>query len=298
MQRLSQTSRIAKRGFSIIELLVAISIIALIIAIAFPVVSALTTSTRVEAGLNVAGMSSDVARQWVQAEAWANDASTDNSSAVREAYSGTAALYCPTGEVRIVVNDRDARDRSNFLEDLNGNQNGYEDIDTIDFIQIPDGVGIAGIVRTGPPGAIEIRFIAPPFAIAFNEAGQLNYGDTNGRIYYDANGDGNYTRSDIRAAGYNPSEWGDSRDPDDMDPNGNSSNITSTLALTLPFEAIECVPGIVIYSTSEFEESGFTFDGGDGGVNLGSLAGQWLQDNGETIFFSPHTGIALRDEAE
>ncbi|MGB1123955.1 MAG: type II secretion system protein, partial [Phycisphaeraceae bacterium] len=100
MKRLNPTPRRRVRGFSITELLVSISIVGLLLAIVFPVISVMTNSSRVEAGQNVVGMASDVARQWVQAEAWANDASTNAGSAVNEQYSGTAALYCPTGEIR------------------------------------------------------------------------------------------------------------------------------------------------------------------------------------------------------
>jgi len=280
------------RGFSIVELLVVISIIALLIGITYPVIAVMNRSSRVEAGLNVAGMSSDVARQWVQAESWANDASTDSNFATLEVYSGTAAIYCPTGEVRIVVNDRNAKDGSVFLEDQGNNQNGYKDIGKIDFIKIPNGVGIAGIHKD--PGTGAVRFIAPPFAIAFNEAGQLNYGDTTGYIYYDAADDSptRYDRSSKRTASYKPSEWSAE--------STNAQPAASKLKYKLPFEAIECVPGVVIFSIDAFEGSGYTFDNG-GSVALSTAngtPGKWLQDNGETVFFSPQTGVVLRDEQE
>lgn len=284
----------AAHGFSIVELIVSISIIAILIGITFPVISVMTSSSRAEAGLNVAGMSADVARQWVQAEAWANDASTQ--APINERYSGTAALFCPTDEIRIVANDRNARDGTAFLEDQPQEQNGYEDLSQVAYIKIPNGVGVAGVYKDPRPGPNfgQVRFIAPPFAIAFNELGQLNYGDNRGLIYYDSNGDNRYNRAQARTAGYNPSEWNDTRDEDGNDPNGNN-NFTSGLSLTLPFEAIECVSGVVVYDTKDFAAAGFGFEGG-GSVALTSAEGRWLQDNGETLFFSPHTGAALRDE--
>jgi prepilin-type N-terminal cleavage/methylation domain-containing protein len=281
-------SRRSPRGFSIIELMVSVSIIALLIAIAFPTISALTGSSRVEAGLNVAGMSADVARQWVQAERWANDGSTTQPTL--EEYSGTAALFSPTGEIRIVKNDRNARDAGGaYLEDDAAPQrNGYRDLDQVDYIQIPRGVGIAGIFKD-PNNGGRVAFLAPPFAIAFNELGQLSFGDGNGLIYYNSDGvtPARYNTGQDRPNGYNPSEW--VSDAERFAPD----NFT----LLLPFEAIECVPGVIVYDADEFEAAGLTFDGGGAAVR-GSDEANWLEDNGRTIFFSPHTGVALRDEQE
>lgn len=293
MRHYTSNHRRRSRGFSITELLVSISLVVLLIGITYPFISAVTTGSRVEAGLNIVGMSADVARQWVQAESWANDGST--TAPTRESYSGTAAIYCPTREIRIVKNDRRAQDTGgNYLEDTGDSVNGYSDLSQVDYILIPDGVGVAGIERFGN-GANDVRFIAPPFAVAFNELGQLNYGD-GGLIYYDADDNGAYDLAEGRGGTYNPSEWNGERAAGETDPDG-TSNYTASQSLTLPFEAIECVPGVVIYSTQEFTEAGFDFDGG-GRALATDAEGQWLIENGETIFFSPHTGVALRDEQE
>ena len=275
-------TRRSNPGFSIIELMVTVGIIALIIGISFPFISAMTSGSRVEAGLNVGGMSADVARQWVQAESWANDGST--TAPTRESYSGTAALFCPTNEIRIVKNHRLAQSASNvYLED-NG-FDGYIDLSQVDYIRIPEGAGIAGIYKD-PTNGGAVTFIAPPFAIAFNELGQLNYGN-NGVIYYNADGNNFYDLNDDRDAGYDPSAWSNNRDT--------AGDYRSDSSLTLPFEVIECVPGIVVYSQDDFDEALLSFDGG-GSVTLTSTTGEWLIENGQTIFFSPHTGVALRDE--
>lgn len=289
MHHTANTTRRRERGFSLTELLVAISIIALLVGATFPVVSVLKSGSRVEAGLNVVGMSADVARQWVQAKSWANDGSL--SPPTLERYSGTAAIYCPTGEIRITRNERMAQDTSGaYLEDFSPEVNGYSDLSGVDYIRIPDGVGVAGIQRFGP-GANDVRFIAPPFAIAFNEFGQLNYGDTSGRIYYDGDDQPNYDTGPGRTVGYNPFEW---RGYDNA---LNAAPPTGSVKKELPFDAIECVPGVVVYSTDEFDSAGFDFAGG-GTVAIGSDAGNWLNDNGQTLFFSPHTGVALRDESQ
>ncbi|MEO0477518.1 MAG: hypothetical protein AAF085_16360, partial [Planctomycetota bacterium] len=287
MPQIPQQTRRRMQGFSITELMVSVGIIVLLIGISYPFLSALNRGSRVEAGLNIAGMSSDVARQWVQAVSWANDGST--AAPTLESYTGTAAIYCPTGEVRIVVNDRTAQASNGtpaFLEDRGRDVNGYRDLSQVEYIQIPDGVGIAGIYKDPNTSGV-VTFIAPPFAVAYNELGQLYYGDTGGYIYYDADRNTQYNTGDTRPNNYNPTQSNED----------NASISSDGVSLELPFEAIECVPGIVIYSLNEFEAAGFDFSGG-GQVTLASNEGQWLQDNGETIFFSPHTGAALRDEQQ
>jgi len=280
------TSRRRASGFTITELLVAIAIIIVLIGLTFPVISALQNSGRVEAGLNTVGMASDVARQWVKSSAWADDGVPNPAG---ERYSGTAALYCPTNEIRIVGNRRNARDAGgNYLEEYLLTTNGYADLQGMDYISIPDGVGIAGIVRTGS-AANSVLFIAPPFAIVFDESGHLNFGDTNGLIYYDSDFNGFYDVNDTRPAGYNPKQW------DGDGTNDNAALDTGTLSRPLPFEAIPCVAGVIVFSTREYEGQGYSFAGG-GAVAINSNEGQWLQENGQTLFFSPHTGVALRDE--
>jgi len=281
----TRSRRLARsRGFTLTELLVAISIIILIIGITFPVISSIQSGSRIEAGLNTIGMTADVARQWVKPSVWEED---ESDKVTGERYSGCAALYCPTGEVRIITNFRNAQRRGGgYLEESNFNSNGYWDLRGVDYISIPDGVGVVGIHRAGNT----VRFLAPPFAIAFNEKGQMYFGDILGLIYYDANGDTIYGNNG-RPSGYDPSDWDGESGANNVDIN------EDTLVRELPFEAIECVPGVVIYDSGDFETAGFDLSGG-GAVTLNSAEGQWLEANGKTLFFSPSTGVALRDEEE
>jgi len=291
MNRQHPTTPRQALAFTLTELLTVISIIALLIALVVPCISSLTGSSRVEAGLNIVGMSADVARQWVRPSQWAPDS---NDLVTSEQYNGTAALYCPTGEIRIVVNDRYAkRPNGNFLEDSEATPsplatNGYRDARGVDYMQVPSGAGVVGVHRTGST----VRFIAPPFAIAFNENGQLNFGDADGRIYYDGNNDGRYATGNSRPNSYDPSAW-DGRE-------GSTNELTSDeLSARLPFEAIECVSGVLVYNEEDFNGSGFAADLNNGGVvNRNTDAGNWLRENGRTLFFSPQTGIALRDEGD
>lgn len=285
-----RTCRPTTRGFSLIEMLTVIAIIGIILAITFPAIKAIQGDSKISAAQNTIGMSVDVARQWVKPRAWAPDAGTPIPTT--QSYSGTAALVCPTNEVRIVLNSRVAQDGSVYLE--NENQNGYYDLDGVDYISIPNGGAVVGIQRTGS-GASDVRFLAPPFAIAFNENGQLNYGDASGRIYYDSNSNGSYTRASTRAAvsgGYDPADW-----------NGSSAatnaNVISGIrpVKALPFEAIECVSGVIVYDAKAFADAGNNFSGG-GTATINGTAGAWLKENGRAMFFSPLTGSALYDEGQ
>lgn len=283
------TTRARSRGFSITELIVVIGIAALLIGFTFPVISSLFRGTKISGGLNTIGMSVDVARQWVALAAW--DTDLTGLPPQPQDYSGTAALVCPTGEVRIVVNERRAQDQNNnFLEANTVNkQNGYSDLNGVDYIQIPNGVGVVGIFRDSSG----VRLLAPPFAIAFNENGHMHFGDGNGQIYYDGDGSGRYETNDDRS-GYDPAEWdGTSGSNNDEVLNRNSGN-AGDLRRALPFDAIACVPGVIVYEADAFP---FNFDN-NGEVQLGTPAGDWLDENGVSLFFSPHTGAALTNEAQ
>ena len=188
-----------------------------------------------------------------------------------------------------MLNSRIAQDGSVYLE--NTGQNGYYDLEGVDYISIPNGGAVVGVLRTGS-GATDITFIAPAFAIAFNENGQLNYGDANGRIYYDGNGNGSYDRSSTRPAAYDPEYWDGSSDA------LNANVISSSYPVkALRFEAIECVSAVLIYDAEAFANAGYNFSGG-GTATVGSAKGTWLKDNSRAMFFSPLSGTALYDEGQ
>lgn len=293
-----RSARRSPAGFTIVELLAVIFIIALVMGIIFPVIGAMKNGSRVTAGLNTVSMSSDVARQWVKQLQWAPDTA---GNAPNGRYSGTAAIFCPTGEVRIVRNNPIALDQNGrYLEEGSSfgyaaghGVNGYQDRTDIEYIAIPQGSGLAGVYRNDSG----VHLIAPPFAIAFNENGHMVQGADAGNgarvIYYDGDFDGEYEIGDVRSnvsGGYSPSDW-------DGGKGSNNENPHATLLVkALPFDAIETVSGVIVYDESEFKAAGFSFDGG--GVIDPGPAYDWLRENGETVFFSPHTGVALRDEGQ
>ena len=309
-----------RRGFTLIEMLVVVSIIVFLMAITFPVIGTLQRGGRVETGLNTVSLAGSVARTWSTASLPQVDQILDPPNTEPGHYSGTAAIFCPTGEVRIVINYQLAtRNGSSptspsFSNSLEFNhQNGYRDYRIanggrrdVDYIAIPQGTGIAGIHRFGQ-GAADVELLAPPFAIAFDETGALMQGhrdpSTSGRnpanfVYYDANLDGRYNTTNVRTTSYDPADW--DRDSDNARGIGDAF-LNANLVRQLPFDAIETVAGVIIYDKTEYKAAGFSFAGGGfvTDVDTDTLpddAYDWLRENGTVVFFSPNTGVALRDE--
>jgi len=289
-----------RAGFTLVELLTSVFIIVVIMVIIFPVIGALKNGSRIEAGLNTVSLSADVARAWSVASLPQADLGSDPVSPVFGAtYSGTAAIFCPTGEVRIVINDQRALDNNGvFLETFTPSLNGYRDFRVsngartdLDYISIPTGTGVAGIYRNNG-GA---HLIAPPFAVAFDRDGQMIPGADIGSgarvIYYDADFNGVYNLAQVRSTlgGYNPADW-------DGLPGSNNENPDATeLVRQLPCEAIETVGGVITYDAADAKTAGFDFSGG-GDYVQGSAGYDWLRENGTAVFFSPSSGVALRDE--
>lgn len=293
-----------RHGFTMVELLTSVAIIGIMMIIIFPVVGALKGGSRIEAGLNTTSLASSVARAWATASLPQADLGSDPVAPVPFAdYSGTAAIFCPTGEVRIVINDQRATSDGNPVASNGSNAldsnglNGYADYRVanrgrrdLDYISIPQGVGLAGVYRNNA-GA---HLIAPPFAIAYNRDGQMIPGADIGSgarvIYYDADFDGAYAVGDVRssvAGGYDPNDW----DADSVAPDA------TTLVRPLPFEAIETVVGVIVYDLQDAKTAGFDFSGG-GDYLQGSAGYAWLRENGTPLFFSPNTGVAMRDEGK
>lgn len=301
-----------RSAFTLIELLVSVAIIAIVLSISFPFIRALARDTDVATGVNAAAMGGTVAQAYATKESFVWQSSAidlmqvppfpiGNTSPDPGLYSGVAAIFTPANEIRITRNIATAYDTSATpeplerkpdaataaqpgIEPLSKHLNGFTDI-LVDYITLPGDAGVAGITRTAAGG--EPLLIAPPFALWFSPSGTLMVGpDDHEHVYYDAAPrNGRYDVLNDRPAGYNPDLW----DPQSgqYDP----TNWDSTASrYGMPFEKIETIIGVLVYSKREFRSAGLNWTGGSTNTELWD----WLRENGKLVMFSQQTGLALR----
>jgi len=298
--------RRAAAGFTLIELLVVVAIIVVVVSISLAFLQGMRRGAGTAAGRDTISMAVDVTR------AWSTRYQADYEGvAAGVRYRGTAAIFTPAGKVRIVKHDPLGEDKDgDLLSDRS--LRGYHDVEKLDYVDIPSGVGVAGIQRNSSES--EVEFIAPPFAITFNEDGQLitriedkTTDERQDVVYYD----NAYNSSDAYPViindvydtrdrdSYQPAEWVNPNAEPDGDPVWDD-NVDRR---RLPFEAIETVPGLVLYNKNRFETA--TDSNAEGGWPDGGVIAEsdWPTENpdgsgpllGEPMFFSPHTGVTLRE---
>lgn len=327
------------RGYTLIELLVVISIMIVSLSIIIPSINQfieLTTDNTAKNGFNTA---------LTAIRAYATRDVGSRNSAASSTYSGVAIIVTPACELRLTENDQFAQDVSSgtgheYLENNStyGNLNAYIDLDDREYITIPKDTGIVGILS--PTG--NTKYISPPFAIRFDEKGQLAVTDTSTQqndtyVYYDGNYDGYLTLnlSNDGSSRTKPFDGFDQYKVQQWDRNeqayfdllsGTPEKNTTTNKPgiyapsnqddanygknKLPFEKLEAVIGVVIYSKRTLWEDtqGNLWPGTSNGTawptpNTGcgrqhdqncSDFEEWLQDNGEVLFFSRYTGALLQ----
>ncbi len=291
-----RTSKTTRFGFTIVELMAVVSLIALLIGVSVPLIFKIDELSRDRTGVNSFSVAVTAAR------AYATRRLADSLDPAQSEYSGAAVVVTPMNELRIVEDIQEGA--------LEAQQkSAYRDIPRIDPIAMPRGVGIVGIGRSGGTFVL----LPPPFAIRFNKFGQMvtevNPGASaeavRNIVYYD----GGTTRRSSSPADtfpnftYSPSSTTNTAlnyDPDiaTIEKQWNSG----ALKYNLPFGALETVVGVITYSKADFEDSGGAWPATppslgclDGSCAAG-LAGihEWMFDNGNVIFFSRNTGNILR----
>lgn len=295
------------RGFSLIEMLVVISIIGILAGITFPIIAALQEGSRTSGAVNTVSVALDTARNFATRSVTAgfDDVNQDGTAGDLNdgsGYSGAAALFTPGGEIRIVENNPFARFSGaggSYLEleldNGNGVHNGYKDVPGRDYIVLPDQVGVAGVRRIN---ASTLEYIAPPFAMRFdnngllvNRAGSGGSGPfaEDGHVYYDSNTDGRIQASGSGFNLSNPFKVANYDNPIAWDWRGNPTGLAELVGSPpkrlLPYEQMETVIILTVFDLTEFQNAG--------GWGQADIDG-WMKDNARYLFFSKATGVVAR----
>lgn len=330
MQRTTHTTRRPSTGFTLIEMLVVVSIITIVLALSFPMIGAMKRDSSASSGVNTVAIAVASARRYatnpdyrfVRSDIDATNTDTNEPGL----YSGVAAIFTPAGEIRLAKNAEGAKwGRGWYLERHGPSRtdiqpagqpsrelNGFADIG-LDYIQLGSDVGVVGITRNSRVNPNDPPLLIPaPFAVWFDQNGYLitTGQDTAGNdlqyqfVYYDGNYNNSYqcTADRWNAAPYNPNEF----NPNHGDFNKSNYDIAKEKYI-LPFERLEAVIGVFVYSQEAFEnavEDGL-FDHWDVGVSSTAKINannpkywDWMKANGQMILFSRQTGMMMRNRDE
>lgn len=309
-----------RRAFTLVEMLVTISVLALLVAILIPALDVFDDITRDGSGVNTISAAVLSARTYATQQVGSitdvNPLVAGNQTAD---FSGAAILFTPANELRLVQNFLYATSTSGAV--LESTRNAYSDVADRDYLQLPGTLGFAGISRNAS-GLGGLTFFPPPFAVRFDENGQLIAGVGSGTsrvVYYDANYDGAFRISGSGAGtgtGFDRNEpyGGGSYDVDEWNPRtsewAGADDTSDTPGRNpvvekykLPFEEIETVIGVVVYNREDFLGDGRDWpDPGSTGQGCGveditpcASNDQWLQENGVKVFFSRYSGTVVTD---
>ncbi|MEX0886554.1 MAG: type II secretion system protein [Phycisphaeraceae bacterium] len=317
----------ARRGMTLIEILVVVSIMVVLALLASPVLNQIRRLSQGDAGVMTVQSAVTAARtlNHRHAQREMSDAGGQFEYVPhRVRHVGTAVLFTPAGEMRLVIHDPLAYDDHPVLgflqepaDDSQPVRYGFKDIPDLDYLTFPRSTGVAGIVRHGP-GHEDVWIVPPPFALRFDERGQLvsptvPYPDPLGPLE-DWDPDAFVLYSVVQRPGFasqaNPYRWAITpnntptgpgfRNPDDSDPRVDGQNVALDAddRYELPFYAIPVVSGVVLFHAGDFRDAG--------GWNMDQASiYDWLlyfdlsnpnapaEPRGRPIYFSPLTGTAM-----
>lgn len=283
-------------GFSLVELLVVISIMVLLMSVALPAMNRLMAGTKVE------GAASSVASAASTARAYAGL----KPSTPMGKYYGAAVVFTPANEMRIARHRYDAVDGNGRLLTLS-DRGGYADMEDEPYVNLPDGVGVVGIARafgvnTDEPPAL----LAPPFTIRFDRNGILTPGqagstrdDAQSRIvFYDHDNDGDYQINSSRPNNYDPDEW----DPEVVGKtnynwfadNRNWGDGRYEEKYLLPFGRLDSVVGVIVYDKGGLRRAGHNLVRSSATTGVNEEARDWIYSNGIPVFFNRYSGAAIK----
>lgn len=298
-------SKADEAGFTLVELLVVISVISILLAVTVPFLSKMVETTNLSMARDLISANVGATRVYATKNKFflkdlrPTVPGDQNSETLADGYSGAAVIFTPQGELRVVENDEDSRDSSgDYLEiPTTGGlpaRNGYKDVDTIDYVRLPAKIGVFGIYRK----EAELWLIPPPFAISFDQNGALvlrrkrthDKQKTEGWVYYDGDGSGRIdagsaakARDNTGGSSYNPMAYSSQQSPRLTDGR-----------FELPLEKIEPVMAVIVYLESDFVAAGFS-NTDDGPIKVPDTgakpaSAEWLFKHGEMLQFSRYTG--------
>lgn len=304
-----------------------IAIIAIVAAMIFPAIGAMTKSNRIEAGMNTLSVAVAAGRALAtQPVAFTRDLDFTRDGVqtaqppAGPGYRGVALLFTPSNEIRLVRHTDWAWDGSNPPQPLAFKKPplcAYEDVPNWDYIKWPRGVGVVGLTRGSKNGEESLLVLPPPFAVRFEREGKVVHGRPSSTpehvVFY--NGDYSTVSSTDdrpRIISSHDRDWNtDQHGPDTYDPDSKFYDAATAWVqqvhgqpvrkYALPFEAIDTVIGIVLYDKHAFNGE---FGNGWGryrdvplpdatNIPKEDNKARWVLEHGKTVFFNRYTGAIM-----
>jgi prepilin-type N-terminal cleavage/methylation domain-containing protein len=269
-----------RRAFTIIELMVAISIIGILIAITIPVVGAMGKGTRTSSAVNSISVGVQVARYHATRQINAFD--IDGVNFVP--YRGAGLVITHANEARVVEHHLAGRSSASgnpFMQLIGAGLCGYRDVSGVEYLRLPKNIVIVGVGRNST-GAAGLKLLPPPFMLRFDQYGRLLTGNSSSpdRMgWYDGNGDGFYNTT---AAGNRPASY---------TPPTTFAWDTTNNRYELPFERMDTVMGVYVVENDGTLDLSGNADGLTDNATINRI-----KADGKLIMFSRYTGNPLRND--